>query len=107
MLLISENYQIVTPESAENGDYEEIGSNFLNEPFTFKELVDYIEREGFAYPSSSHVTKDCRNIWIETREDHNFITGESLYKTLHLTSSDPRAVKYWHKALLATGIIQN
>jgi hypothetical protein len=108
-LLISEFYSIVTPESAEQGDYDETGTMFTQQPFTFRELVDYIEREGFAYASQYPISEahDTAQVWLENGGTHDYYDGSETYRTLHFDYTNaPHKARYWHLALKAAGIIK-
>ena len=107
MITINEHYAIATHSSTEHGEYAETGTNFMRQAFTFRELVDYIERNGFNWTSDSHVGEDCGHVWLETGPEHDYFTGEDLYKTLHLaTPNDKRAMRYWRKAMVYCGVIK-
>ncbi|MBW6354919.1 hypothetical protein ACLBVF_10375 [Pseudomonas aeruginosa] len=99
---VSQTYEIVTPESAEAGDVEESGFDFENAEFGLRELVDYIESNGFTEPSYSQGCPD----WV-TQADGNldYQTGAEERKSLH-PGRDDRSRRYWEKALRAAGVIQ-
>jgi len=101
-MLISETYQIVTEESAIDGDYAESGFNFEGRKFGFRELVEYIQDEGFGQTSSwpARVTD-----WLSTVDDEvDYQTGERTSKNLHF-DGPPHQLKYWEKAMRATGLL--
>lgn len=51
--LVSETYALITPESAEHGDYEETGFEFESVEYTFRELYEYIKSEGYTFEGDS------------------------------------------------------
>lgn len=93
MIIVSQTFEIVTYESAEEGEAAENGFDFENEAFGFRELVDYIERNGFINPSNSHGVPR----WLSTHGDTNHYTGEVETKSLH-PGRDARSRRYWVKA---------
>lgn len=60
MLKISRTYEVITEESAEQGDAEERGFVFEGQPCGFRELVETIKAEGYdvgvmlEYPSNPY-----------------------------------------------------
>ena len=104
MILISCTFEVVTPESAEEGEVADSGFLVESEPVTFRELVSIMRDypNPSCYPPSgdsgewlsSHPSQDCRDC-SETTE------------SLHFSRENPpRMVKYWRKAMLAAGIIR-
>ncbi|HBP0117091.1 TPA: hypothetical protein L5P37_002276 [Pseudomonas aeruginosa] len=99
---VSQTYEIVTPESAEVGDVAESGFDFQDAEFGFRELVDYLESNGFTEPSCSHRYPD----WVtQAGGDLDYQTGAEERKSLH-PGRDDRSRRYWEKALRAAGVIQ-
>jgi hypothetical protein len=92
MLSISKTYEIITPESAEHGDFEETGFEFEHEQYSFKDLCDLIMDEGFYNEGSD---------WLNTVDpDRNYATGEETFYGLHFDRENKeRNLKYWHKAI--------
>lgn len=106
---VSEHYSIVTPQSAAHGEHAETGTLDTGALYTFKELVDYIERIGFIHASMYPIRSadDAALAWIETDGDESYHTGARTYRTLHLDRDQhPRYAKYWHKALKLAGVIR-
>ena len=107
-LLISEHYSIVTPESAAHGDYDETGTIDAGTPYTFRELVQYIKREGYVNPSCYPLNDatDVTQVWLEDGGDEDYTTGAVTYRTLHFDYyNQPHKVKYWRWALKASGVM--
>jgi len=92
-MLISKTYEIVTQESAEQGDYEESGFDFEGERYTFKELINLAESTGCIY------SEGCDWLYSEPQiEDYG--TGETIGYALHFDRTNkPRHQKYWEKAV--------
>lgn len=99
MLRLSMTYETVTYESAENGDFEEIGFVFENVPHTARELARYITRGGFTYPSDSHGTPR----WLTCYGEADYRTGVTESRNLH-PGRDPQSQKAWAKVLRICGI---
>ena len=100
---ISETYEIVTPESAELGDVEQWGFNYENESMSWREVVDTLERGGYGEPSC-YPAKPGDRFWVTYYGERDFITGACMNKSLHLSETDPRHLRYWYKACCAAGI---
>lgn len=93
-IILSQTFETFTPESVEAGDAEERGFDWEDTDYTFRELVDLIERGGFIHPSNSHGTPS----WLSTEsETTDYSTGETEIKSLH-PGKDPRSQRYWAKA---------
>ena len=103
MILINRTFEIVTEESAANG--EAAGSGFLaeGESVTFRELVALL-RHG--EPSQSPVTDPAR-CWVTHDEGETrafFEDGERESHSTHYARENPaRNLKYWRAALRAAG----
>lgn len=93
-IIISETYETVTPESAEHGDIADSGFWYQDQPYTFRELVDYISHAGFVFPSESHGTPR----WLSTDWDTDYRTGEGEMRSIH-PAKDRISQKYWRKAV--------
>ena len=107
MILISRTYETWTPEDIEAGDTDARGFEFIDEPVTFRELVDMIGREGFFYPSCSPATGSTFE-WLETEPETDFKTGEQTSFALHYSSKNkPAAAKYWRAAFQAHHLTRN
>lgn len=106
-ILISKTFEVVTPESAEHGDAESRGYSFEDQPMTFRELVELIERDGYSQPSSYPCQGDARD-WISTVDPEcDYQTGAETTYSLHLSHrNDARAAKYWRKALVYCGMVK-
>ena len=90
---LSKTFEVVTPESAEQGEYEESGFDFEAQEYTFKELIDLMRSEGFS--------QDGCTEWLTTCDpDRDYTTGSKTYYGLHFDRTNkPRQRKYWEKAI--------
>jgi hypothetical protein len=91
-LSFSMTYSCVTPESAEDGEFSEGGFIWEDATCTFRELVDYIENDGFTKWSNSDSTG-----WLST--DYyisDYHTGEERQESLH--ADNARSLRYLEKA---------
>lgn len=101
-IFLSQTFEIVTPESAEQGDVAESGFDWQDCPHTFRETVDLIESGGFINPLCSHGAPD----WLTTEviQDRAFFErDESRRLSLH-PGKDARSQRYWAKACRAAGL---
>lgn len=98
MLKISRTYEVVTEESAEQGDIEDSGFVFKDQPCGFRELIETIKADGFAYPDSSHGVPR----WLSSEAEQDYKTGEWVTYSLH-PSHDARSTRYWNKAMWLLG----
>ena len=98
MIKISKTYEIVTEESAEQGEAAESGFVFEDQPCGFRELLDTIKADGFAYPDSSHGVPR----WLYTESEVNYRTGEHTTYALH-PARDKQSMRYWDKAMACLG----
>lgn len=99
-IILSQTYEIVTEESAAEGDAEERGFDWEDVPHTFRETVDLINRGGFFSPSCSHDVPR----WLSDDPTPDYTTGGWETKSLH-PARDARSQRYWEKACRAAGII--
>lgn len=100
-IYLSQTYQIVTEESAANGECAESGFDWEDAPHTFRETVELIQDGGFIYPSCSSGVP----LWLSTESEQDCFTGEWESKSLH-PANDKRSLRYWEKACRAAGIIK-
>lgn len=106
MILISKTFQTVTPESAEDGEFADQGFVFEDEPYTFRELLTLIDREGFHNPSCAPATGEPYE-WLDSYPETDYHSGEETIYSLHFSSkNDNRAAKYWQAAFKAANIIK-
>lgn len=91
MIKITKTYCIVTPESAENGDFAECGIYADGLEYGFRELVR--ELEEFCEPSCSHGVPR----WASTYPGIDYESGEEETISIH-PGEDRISQKYWAKA---------
>ena len=103
-IILSQTYEIVTEESAADGEAAARGFDWQDAPHTFRETVELIRDGGFIYPSCSHGAP----AWLSTEviQDRAFFElGEHRTLSLH-PGRDSRSQRYWAKACRAAGVIQ-
>lgn len=97
MIYVSRTYEVITPDSAEQGEAAEQGYEFEDVPHTFRELVDLMQTH--REPSEWPCTNPSAWVWFTSDEDTDFRTGEARRTSIHFSKkNDPRALKYWAKA---------
>ena len=97
MILISRTYQVVTPESAEDGDFAETGFDYEDAPHNFRELIDMLEehRNCSCYPVT-----DTPYTWFSSSGDIDMYDGSETTYSIHYSRNNlPRSEKYWRKAI--------
>ncbi|MGI0025130.1 MAG: hypothetical protein ACREA4_08305 [Nitrososphaera sp.] len=96
-ILVSCTYQIVTPESAADGDFAETGFEWENREFIFRELVDLLS-ECYEWSNSApynEATWGCVEPYTS-----NYETGEERSESYHYSrDNEARMAKYWRKAI--------
>lgn len=103
-IILSQSYEIVTEESAQDGEVAERGFDWEGVPHTFRETVDMIKNDGFIHPSDSEGVP--RWITSEVIQDSAYFEdGEHRTITLH-PASDQRSQRYWAKACKAAGVVK-
>ena len=104
MILVNRAYSIVTPESAENGDYAESGMLAENEPLTFRELVSELKHGEPSCCRATGATHECvSHSEGETRA--YFESGEDETRTIHYSRDNPpHRARYWRLAFIAAGL---
>lgn len=101
MLQLAMTYETITPESAENGEAEEMGYVFEACDCTAHELASYITRDGFTSPSDSHGIPR----WLTAYGDTDCRTGEVETKSIH-PGKDAQSQRVWARVLRICGIIK-
>ncbi|MGD1523970.1 hypothetical protein [Vibrio owensii] len=113
-VVVSETYQIATPESIEAGEYHESGFVEEQTEYTLDELKERLSDGGFIEPSDSLITSKS-NITSSVIENRDYFEkGIQETRTIHLVKlqnddgseiSTGVADKVWRKILLeAAGI---
>ncbi len=100
MIRINKTCEIITEESAENGEASEQWTDYENAEFSFRGLVN--ELEGLE-PSQSPITNP-ENAWFISYGCMDYITGEYENYSLHYSRDNkPSNLKYWTAAIKAAG----
>jgi hypothetical protein len=93
MMLLSKTYEIITPESTEDGVVDQSGFEFEREPFGFRELMQALD--DYDYPSDSHIGP---RTWVSTAPEIDWRTGAETVYSLHFVGPESKR-KYWVRAL--------
>jgi hypothetical protein len=75
----SVTYDVITPESAEHGDFAEIGYVTEPETVTLREAVEDIRRAGIVYVESTY-----HGLRVSHFDEVDYRTGEVTTETTHL-----------------------
>lgn len=104
MILVSRTFEVVTPESAEEGDVSESGFLVESESVTFRELVSLMR----AHPNPScYPARGEAFEWLSSYPETDYRDASERTESLHFARENPpRAAKYWRKAMRAAGIIR-
>ena len=103
-IILSQTFEVVTEESAADGDAAARGFDWQDAPHTFRETVALIRDGGFIHPSCSHGVP----AWLSTEVIQGrdfFERGENRTLSLH-PGRDSRSQRYWAKACRAAGVIK-
>lgn len=98
-ILVSKTFEVVTSESAEQGDAERRGYEYKDRYFTFRELIDEISA---CYEASSSREEDWSgHTWVSTEPQiEDYATDETIGYSFHFSSKNPdRKAKHWIAAL--------
>ena len=87
-------FETISPESAENGDFEETG--FLHEGLTFREAMDVLRwKRGCYVEADSYPVRNPRWFTFYNAEEHHLcgsVTHWSLHIPEHITESSRRRI---------------
>jgi len=94
-ILISETFETWTRDDLEHGEASDRGYLFEDVEYTFRELVEYIQRNGYTDNSGGDwLTANAELDSMQCGEDEDDITS------LHFShKNDERLRKYWDKAM--------
>lgn len=88
--LVSKTFEVVTEESAEQGDIADHGFVYEDEVLTLKELI--YELRSCSYLSSSVVD---RFTWASTEPELNYRSGESRQTSIHIHLANGKPPTAW------------
>lgn len=89
---ITKTYQVISPESAEIGDFEDQGFDYQDQEMTLREVLSEVERGGFTEWSSSGGFHN--GIWLSTIDpDRDMQSGNETYYSLHFSANSERVQK--------------
>ena len=96
-ILINRTFTETTPESAEEGDFSDIGFITENEKVTFSELVKLMKEH--VHPSQSPHDGGT-NVWYYCSSfTSDYKTGTDREESIHYSRlNTPNAAKYWKLA---------
>ena len=99
MLMIDKTFEVITEESAENGESSDSGYSAINERVSFRELVNLMA-EKYIYPSQRPVAKNT-HVWFTSEADQDYCTGDYRSESIHFSRDNPPfKAKYWIKAMV-------
>lgn len=96
---VSETFEVITPESAANGEAENRGYVFKDEHMNREELIGHIRNGGFTRPSASDI------FFLEGWEEE--IKGHPWFSTPDPVSHDDRTGADTFKSLFVSAITGN
>lgn len=100
-IILHKTYQIVTDDSAAEGEVDESGYEWDNVEHGFRETVELIIDGGFIHPSDSHGVPR----WLSTEDEQDVESGSYTQYSLH-PGKDARSQRYWAKACKAAGVVK-
>lgn len=100
-MLFSQTYEIITEESAQDGEAAERGYDWQDSPETFRELVARLESDYYGAEPSEYPSSNPR--WVTAYGEMDWTDGS--YRNISLHPADDRAKRWFPKALRAAGII--
>lgn len=102
MVIVNKCYEVVTQESAEQGEASDSGFEYEDQSFSFRDLVSEMKEytETSSYPPRG-------DEWLISEPNHNYRTGEDTSYSLHYSRTNkPRSAKYWEKAMRKAGLLK-
>lgn len=104
MILIDRTFDVITDESAGNGDVAESGFAIQSEPVTFSELVDLMSEHSEAsnWPPDGNPRE-----WYTGDSVQNVRNGSWRSESIHYSRKNPEHMaKYWRKAAIFAGLVK-
>lgn len=104
MILIDKTFEVVTEESAEEGEAADSGFSAVGEQYTFRELVQVL-KQVYIHPSQSPANRST-HVWFTTEAEQDYTNRyEYRYESIHFSPENPsRKNKYWIKAMQYAGV---
>lgn len=100
MFLINVTREIITEESAENGEAAEQWMDIENGEWEFRELVRDIK---YLQASQSPITNP-ETVWFTSYGEMDYRSGEYENYSLHYSRDNPKHnLKHWIRAIKAAG----
>lgn len=101
--LVSKVYEVVTEESAEDGDVEDSGFVFQDEKMDESDIVGEL-KEGYIHPSSSSLSSLG---WVSTEAEQDMLDGSYTSYSLHIRNLDGSFIseEVWEHLLDSAGIL--
>lgn len=104
MILVSKTYEVITQESAQDGDADECGFVYEDCEMSFKELVDTMRE--YSEPSCSPCKGDIYT-WLTQHGEMDYETGDHENFSLHYSRKNAsKNAKYWKLAMIAAGFVK-
>jgi hypothetical protein len=97
MFNVSKTFQIITPESAKNGDFEKTGFVYQDQKMSLSEILKEIYNNGFSELSCSNIdhmenSKNKNHVWFDTidpEQNRNYFEKmEMKYYSLHINCQE-------------------
>jgi hypothetical protein len=80
---VSKTFSVVTPESAEHGDYDHHGYIFEDQLYTLKEVLNLLLNEGY------YLTYSIPGLIFEQLDpDIDYSNGNETYKYIHVRGKE-------------------
>lgn len=92
---IDRTFEIITPESAEEGKVAEAGFLAEGTDCSFRSLAREV-RDGCWEPSCWPLPADLTHVWLTQYGEADYATGEVENVSLHFAGK-PREAKHWAK----------
>jgi hypothetical protein len=82
--LVSRCYDVVTPESAKDGDIADSGFVFENQEMDFREVLRELESCARLSAGPIRSPEDCANVWAYSEPDEDYQTGAERSESVHI-----------------------
>ena len=100
MLKLSKTYEVITEESAADGEAEESGFEWQGVEHSFTETVQLLKHRE---PSQWPITNPA-SCWFTEYGEADYRTGDVENNSIHYDrDNNPRSLKYWKAAIIAAG----